>query len=164
MAAASIAGQNARRGHRLCQQDNAESVLGCSAMRATAKTRTYDAHVEAGLDVLASGCAARLRARLARPERDADDCSIELPAGSCACGVCCRPRTFLTDRNRRAFEWPLAKDGRQHVHSRIDSAEPARPDVVLPRIGSSGEVLDFASFLNQPREPAASRPSTGCSA
>jgi hypothetical protein len=34
--------------------------------------------------------------------------------------------------DRRAFGWPLAKDGRQHAHSRIDSAAPARPDVVLP--------------------------------
>jgi hypothetical protein len=30
---------------------------------------------------------------------------------------------FLDDKSRRAFEWPLAKQGRQHVHSRIDAAE-----------------------------------------
>ena len=30
---------------------------------------------------------------------------------------------FLDDANRRTFEWPLAKQGRQHVHSRIDAAE-----------------------------------------
>jgi hypothetical protein len=30
---------------------------------------------------------------------------------------------FLDDKSRHAFEWPLAKQGRQHVHSRIDAAE-----------------------------------------
>ena len=30
---------------------------------------------------------------------------------------------FLDDANRRTFEWPLAKQSRQHVHSRIDAAE-----------------------------------------
>jgi hypothetical protein len=30
---------------------------------------------------------------------------------------------FLEDQSRRTFEWPLAKQGRQHVHSRIDAAE-----------------------------------------
>jgi hypothetical protein len=30
---------------------------------------------------------------------------------------------FLEDPNRRAFEWPLAQQRRQHVHSRIDAAE-----------------------------------------
>jgi hypothetical protein len=27
------------------------------------------------------------------------------------------------DKNRRSFEWPLAQQRRQHVHSRIDAAE-----------------------------------------
>lgn len=30
---------------------------------------------------------------------------------------------FLTDPAAQALEWPLAKDGRHHVHSRLDSAE-----------------------------------------
>ena len=30
---------------------------------------------------------------------------------------------FLEDNNRRAFECPLAKERRQHVHSRIDAAD-----------------------------------------
>jgi hypothetical protein len=125
MAAASIGGASTRDAVTayVRQQDDAATVLEMSALRATAKTRTDDAHGEAGLDVLAGDCVARLRARLARPERDAGDWSIELPAGGCACGLCGTLRTFLTDRNRRAFEWPLAKVGRQHVHSRIDSAE-----------------------------------------
>ena len=34
-----------------------------------------------------------------------------------------RPASRGTTPSRRTFEWPLAKDGRQHVHSRIDGAE-----------------------------------------
>ena len=72
---------------------------------------------------LAADCAARLRARLARPQRASGDWSIELPAGSCTCELCHTLRAFLEDKTRRSFEWPLAKQHRQHVHSRIDAAE-----------------------------------------
>ncbi len=105
------------------QQDDAVAVLELSALRAAAATSSADAHGEIGLDVLASDCAARLRARLSRPGRDADDWSVELPAGGCACHICDTLRTFLSNKTRRTLEWPLAKDGRQHVHSRIDGAE-----------------------------------------
>jgi hypothetical protein len=30
---------------------------------------------------------------------------------------------FLSDPGRRVFEWPLAKDGRRHIHSRLEGAE-----------------------------------------
>ena len=33
------------------------------------------------------------------------------------------PPRFLADQSRRTFEWPLAKERRQHIHSRIDAAE-----------------------------------------
>jgi hypothetical protein len=104
------------------QQDDAITVLEISALRVAAATST-DARDDTGFDVLASDCAARLSARLARPEREADDWSVELPASGCACDLCCTLRTFLSDTRRRTFEWPLAKDSRQHAHSRIDSAE-----------------------------------------
>ena len=68
-------------------------------------------------------CAARLRARLARPQRAPGDWSIELPAGGCTCDLCGTLRVFLEDKSRRTFEWPLAKQRRQHVHARIDAAE-----------------------------------------
>lgn len=77
---------------------------------------------DAGFAELAADCAARLRARLARPQRAPGDWSIELPAG-CACELCATLRAFLSDKSRRTFEWPLAKQGRQHIHSRIDGAE-----------------------------------------
>ena len=44
-------------------------------------------------------------------------------ASGCACELCDTLRAFLEDKSRRTFEWPLAKQRRQHVHSRIDSAE-----------------------------------------
>ena len=31
--------------------------------------------------------------------------------------------SFLEDTSRRTFEWPIPKERRQHVHSRIDAAE-----------------------------------------
>ena len=64
----------------------------------------------------------RLRRRLAWPVRAAEDWSIELP-GSCACELCVPLRKFLADPARRTLEWKLAKAGRQHIHSRIDTAE-----------------------------------------
>ncbi len=104
-------------------QGDAVTALEVSALRAALATPSEYSHSDAGLDVLASDCAERLRARIARPEREADDWSVELPVGGCACDLCGTLRKFLTDRNRRTFEWPLAEDGRQHVRSRIDSAE-----------------------------------------
>jgi hypothetical protein len=44
----------------------------------------------------------------------AKGCGCELRETLCA---------FLDDRTRRSFEWPLAKQRRRHVHSRIDGAE-----------------------------------------
>ena len=105
------------------QQDDAVTVLEMSALRAATATPRGGGHGDAGLDVLASDCAARLRARLARPQRQAGNWSIELPGGRCACDLCGTLRTFLMDENRRTFEWPLAKDGRKHVHSQVDGAE-----------------------------------------
>jgi hypothetical protein len=103
------------------QQDDAVTVLEMSALRAVAATLTSDG--DAGIDRLASDCAARLRARLARPEREAGDWSVTLPADGCACHLCGTLRTFLADKNQRIFEWPLAQNGRDHIHARIDAAE-----------------------------------------
>jgi hypothetical protein len=50
-------------------------------------------------------------------------CSIKLRSGGCTCDLCGTLRVFLEDRSRRTLAWPLAKERRQHVHSRIDTAE-----------------------------------------
>jgi len=78
---------------------------------------------DAGFGDLAADCAARLCARLAHPQRAPGDWSIEPPAGGCACDLCDTLRVFMEDKSQRTFEWPLAQRRRQHVHSRIDTAE-----------------------------------------
>ena len=93
-----------------------------SALRAAAELPGTE-HGASGFGDLAADCAARLGARLARPQRASGDWSIGLPAGGCTCDLCDTLRVFLEDKSRRTFEWPLAKQRRQHVHSRIDTAE-----------------------------------------
>ena len=105
------------------EQADAVTALEMSALRAAAELPRPGARDDAGFGDLAADCAARLRARLARPQRPSGDWSIELPAGGCTCDLCGTLRAFLDDKSRRAFEWPLAKQSRQHVHSRIDAAE-----------------------------------------
>ena len=99
-----------------------DNVLGCliPALRSAAALPTA-ARREAGLDVVARDCGERLGAIIARPLRDEDDWSIEWTG--CGCDLCDALGTFLGSRTRRIFEWPLAKDGRRHVHIQIDSAE-----------------------------------------
>ena len=86
----------------------------------TPALRLADARRAAGLDAVAQDCAERLGAIIARPPRDEDDWSIAWTG--CGCGLCDTLGTFLGSRSRRVFEWPLATDGRRHVHAGIDSA------------------------------------------
>ena len=103
------------------------TVLEMSALRAAAELPRDGTRGtcfgDAGFGDLAADCAARLRARLARPQRASGDWSIELPAGGCTCDLCDTLRVFAEDKSRRTFEWPLAQQRRQHIHSRIDAAE-----------------------------------------
>jgi len=105
------------------KQGDAVTALEMSALHAAAELSRDGAPGEADFGDLAADCAARLRARLARPQRASGDWSIELPAGSCTCELCDTLRAFLEDKSRRTFQWPLAQQRRQHVHSRIDAAE-----------------------------------------
>jgi predicted 2-oxoglutarate/Fe(II)-dependent dioxygenase YbiX len=105
------------------EQGDPVTTLELSALRAADQMPRDGARGDGSFGDLAADCAARLRARLARPQRASGDWSIELPSGGCTCDLCGTLRMFLEDRSRRTFEWPLAKDGRQHVHSRIDGAE-----------------------------------------
>lgn len=82
--------------------------------------RSVEERCAAGLDALARDCAQRLAAIIAQPQRDDDDWSIAW--AGCPCDQCDTLGTFLGSRSRRIFEWPLAKDGRRHVHSHIDLA------------------------------------------
>jgi hypothetical protein len=98
-----------------------ENMLGClmPALRSAAAWPAA-ARRAAGLDMVARDCTQRLGAIIARPLRDEDDWSIRW--SGCGCDLCGTLGTFLGSRSRRTFEWPLATDGRRHVHTRIDSA------------------------------------------
>jgi hypothetical protein len=101
----------------LCREDE---LLGCAI--ATLRATPAPQWSAVGLDAVATHTAAALDARLARPSRDNDDWSIELPEG-CGCELCDHLRGFLEDPTRTRLEWPLAKARRAHVHDRIDTAE-----------------------------------------
>jgi hypothetical protein len=105
------------------QQGDAVTALEMSALRAAAERPRDGTPADAAFGGLAADCAARLRDRLAHPQRAPGDWSVGLPAGGCTCDLCNTVRVFLEDPGRRILEWPLAKQRRQHVHSRIDGAE-----------------------------------------
>jgi hypothetical protein len=98
-----------------------DNVLGClmPALR-TAAALPADARRAAGLDVVARDCGQRLGAVIARPLRGEDDWSVVW--SGCGCDLCDTLGTFLGSRSQRIFEWPLATDGRRHVHTQVDSA------------------------------------------
>ena len=107
--------------HVLC--DGSDDLLGVvTAVLRAGEGRPATARAAAGLPAIAQYCSGRLEMRLARPPRDPDDWSIEAPRG-CPCSLCGTLHEFLTDPDRRVVEWPLAQDGRRHVHSTIDAAE-----------------------------------------
>jgi hypothetical protein len=105
------------------KQGDAVTALEMSALQVAAELPGDGTRRKAGFGDLAADCAPRLRTRLDRPRRAPGDWSIELPAGGCTCDLCDTFRAFLNDKGRRTFEWPLAKQRRQHIHSRVDAAE-----------------------------------------
>lgn len=100
-----------------------DTVLEClmPLLRHAAEARTSAELGAAGLDVIARDCADRLRSVCERPPRAADDWAVAW--AGCGCELCGVLGAFLGARSRRVLEWPLAKEGRRHVHTRIDSAE-----------------------------------------
>lgn len=113
--------QDTVRAH-VTKQPDPVTVLELATLRAAASSWAQPASGTADdLAGLAADCATRLRARLASPQRADGDWSIELPSG-CTCELCDSLRKFLTGPNR-LYEWPLAEQGRRHVHERIDRAE-----------------------------------------
>lgn len=75
-----------------------------------------------GIREVASLAKGLLTDRLNRPQRTPDDWSIDAPTG-CDCDLCEKLADFLSNRNTRKLEWPIAKPKRQHIHNRIDAAE-----------------------------------------
>jgi hypothetical protein len=72
-----------------------------------------------GLGALVHHVVGSLEAALAAPARSPDDWSIDPPRG-CACALCRALSAFLRDEDRIQHAWPLANEGRRHVHEVID--------------------------------------------
>jgi 2OG-Fe(II) oxygenase superfamily len=75
-----------------------------------------------GLLPLHEHSARMLATSLAEPARAADDWSIGT-ALRCSCKLCTTLSRFLRAPGESRFEWPLAKEGRKHVHGVIDSRD-----------------------------------------
>ena len=107
----------------VCAEEN-NVLLAClvQVLRAASPHMPEQQRVDAGLDTVARHCRQRLRARLARPTRGAEDWSLP-SAGGCGCDYCVTLTSFLVDPARRQVGWPLAEAGRKHVHGIIDQAE-----------------------------------------
>ncbi|MFJ2581015.1 2OG-Fe(II) oxygenase [Kitasatospora aureofaciens] len=116
------ADEELRSGIRTVLRGYGDRVLECLVpmLRRSADVLSADARRAAGLDEVARDCVDRLRTIAARAPRDKDDWSIAWTG--CGCELCDSLGTFVRSRERRVLEWPLAKDGRRHVHGAIDSA------------------------------------------
>ncbi|RZB18290.1 2OG-Fe(II) oxygenase [Streptomyces sp. F001] len=100
-----------------------DTVLECllPMLRHAAREHTEGEPPAAELAGVAQECGGRLGALARRAPRAEDDWSVAWTG--CGCELCATLGEFLDSRSRRTLEWPLAKDGRRHVHSRIDTAE-----------------------------------------
>ncbi|HVT57989.1 MAG TPA: 2OG-Fe(II) oxygenase [Thermoanaerobaculia bacterium] len=107
----------------LCAGENG-ALVPClvKVLRAAAKAVEPARRGALGLDTIARHCGEELAAHLAPAPRAQDDWSVALPAG-CHCALCRKLGAFLSDPAQQRLEWPLAKQGRQHVHSTIDHHE-----------------------------------------
>ena len=75
---------------------------------------------------LAAGCAARLGARLARPQRASGDWSIGLPAGGCTCDLCDTLRVFLNEEPLRSSPTSACRRERWLSASRSGASRSTR--------------------------------------
>jgi hypothetical protein len=74
------------------------------------------------LDALRDRAAASLTKELRAKVRAEGDWSVPSP-GKCSCELCAELATFLANRSRKVYEWPLSKDKRAHVHGLLDAHE-----------------------------------------
>lgn len=106
-----------------CSDEASDSLLGLLLPALNAADAWPAARIDkSGLRDLACVASDLLEQRANSAPREADDWSIHLPAG-CSCDVCVRLAGFLADPTARVLEWPIAKQGRQHLHHRLDGAE-----------------------------------------
>lgn len=65
-------------------------------------------------------CSRSLAERLNKPARAEDDWSITTSV-RCSCKLCATLTRYLRAADQKRFEWPLAKNGRAHIHGVLDS-------------------------------------------
>ncbi len=120
---ASIELSIARAISRLCASENA-ALVPClvRVLRLASKNVRSERRTAFGRDTIARHCATVLAARLASPPRAPDDWSVALPPG-CDCALCRKLGSFFFSPSLQRLEWPLAKQGRLHLHNRIDQHE-----------------------------------------
>lgn len=94
--------------------------LAAGALLQEARDGRAPAEVRAlGLHALHRHVVTSLEQALARPVRSLDDWSIEPPQG-CNCELCKELSAFLRAPDRIEHAWPLATEGRRHIHNHID--------------------------------------------
>jgi hypothetical protein len=106
--------------HLATQEPRAIMPLLVSALRACREQVAARGLRSLGLGVLVGHCTTALAA--GEPAREPDDWSIDPPM-ICSCELCDTLGRFLADRQQKRLMWPLAKDGRRHVHGQIDCYE-----------------------------------------
>lgn len=95
-------------------------VLRLALLRAAHERHGSSTLRAVGLKSLHARCAQDLARRLNAPPRAADDWSISTPL-RCSCKLCGKLKAYLRAPRKIRLEWPLAKEGRAHVHRAIDS-------------------------------------------
>jgi hypothetical protein len=106
--------------HLATQEPRAIRPLLVSALQACREQETARELRSLGLGVLVAHCTTALTA--AGPAREPDDWSLDPPM-ICSCKLCDTLGRFLADRQLKSLKWPLAKEGRRHVHGQIDGYE-----------------------------------------
>ena len=89
------------------------ALRGCRARLAPKQLRTL------ALGEVHECAVSTLSAALSKPGRSVDDWSIEPPM-TCTCALCKTLGRFLAAPDQRRLDWPLASEGRRHVHEQID--------------------------------------------
>ncbi|GAB96970.1 putative 2-oxoglutarate/Fe(II)-dependent dioxygenase YbiX [Kineosphaera limosa] len=106
-----------------CSDEASDSLLDLLLPALNAAGAWPAARIDkSGLRDLARVASDLLEQRANSAPREVDDWSIHLPAG-CSCDLCEKLVGFLANPAARVLEWPIAKQGRQHLHHRLDGAE-----------------------------------------
>ena len=107
----------------LCTDEN-DLLLPClvKMLRVAEKAVAPELRTSMALDSFQRHCVRHLKVKIELPARADDDWSIALPE-DCRCKLCGTLASFLTDSSKERLEWPLAKEGRRHVHGRLDADE-----------------------------------------